>query len=267
MRAMFAFCILIASAFAATNDRLISPLERAAEHADSVQREILDAWPTYDAARIEKAVAALEARAKEPERKDDDDYFVAQGKLEQLLIRRFFETDAPERMPASLAALDHDEVADAAIDAARRFAERHADHSDVQRLIGELYSTKIRGMAGGMTNGPKAKDAIEKSIELDPTNSLALLCQGRMHYHNPSFAGGDKEKALEEFRRVAADTGDLRADLYLARIYRDRSLWPQARFWLGKAKRVAPENPELGVLAADVDSREKAARSAKEGSR
>lgn len=246
---------------AARADTLQSPLAAALEHADEVQKDVVTAFPSYDVDRIDRAVKALEQRATATAKKDDDDYFIAQGKLELLLIRRFYETDLEKEMPAALASIDHDALADDALAAATRFADAHADHSDVHRVIGELFSTKIRGMASGMKNGPKAKEAIDRALELDPKNSLAVLCQGRMHFHNPSFAGGDKDKALEEFRRVAQDTDDLRAHLYLARIYRDREMYPQARFWVKKAERVAKDNPEARFLESDLAAREKQEKS------
>ncbi len=241
-------------------DRLHTPFEAELARADETQRDVIAAFPAYDHARIARAVDTLQHRAGTDAARPDDDYFIAQGKLELLLIRRFFDTDAKDKMPPALAALDADQLSDEALDFAKKNVEQHPDDSDARRVVGELWSTKIRGMASGMTNGPKAKEGVEKAIELDPKNALAILCQGRMHYHNPAFAGGDKEKALEEFRRVANDVDDFRAHLYLARIYRDRDMNAQARFWVKKALRAAPENPEAKFLQDDVAAREEAAR-------
>jgi uncharacterized protein HemY len=76
-----------------------------------------------------------------------------------------------------------------------------------------------------------------------------------MHFHNPSFVGGDKELALVEFRRIAEDTGHLRASLYMARIYRDREMYTQARFFAKKALRSTPRNPEAILLHDDAKAK------------
>lgn len=237
--------------------KLHDPLADNAKSGDATAQSLVKAIAAYDVAGIESAIQTFEKRAGTAEAHADDDYFHAQARLSRLQIKRFYETDLKDGMPKSLESIELDPYADATLVIAQRYAAAHPDHSDVQRVIGELYSAKIRGMTGGMTYGPKARDAIHAALAKDPGNSIAWVCQGRMHYHNPSFAGGDKVLALVEFRKVAESTNDLRAHLYMARIYRDREMYTQARFFAKKALKAAPDNPEAKMLLEDAAAHEK----------
>lgn len=237
--------------------KLHDPLTDNAKSGDATAQSLVKAIAAYDVAAIESSIQTFEKRAGSTDAHGDDDYFHAQARLSLLQIKRFYETDLKDRMPKSLESIELDPFADATLVIAQRYAAAHPDHSDIQRVIGELYSAKIRGMTGGMTYGPKAKDAIHAALAKDPGNSIAWVCQGRMHYHNPSFAGGDKVLALVEFRKVAESTNDLRAHLYMARIYRDREMYTQARFFAKKALKAAPENPEAKMLLDDATAHEK----------
>lgn len=242
-------------------EKLHDPLADACEQAGPTGKELLEALQAYDVVALKRIGEELEARAGKPEAQPLDDYFLAQAKLGLLAIKRFHELDLPSRMPESLRELELDAVADAALLVADRFAAANPNHSDIHRVRGELWSAKIRGMTGGMTHGPKAREAIEKALELDNRNSLAWLGQARMHYHNPAFVGGDKDLALVEFRRVFEDTQSLRACLYLARVHRDTGLYTQARFFAKKAQRIAPRNPEAAFLLEDAEAKSRAKES------
>jgi len=235
--------------------KLHDPLAEAAAASDDVAKQVLAALTRYDCAALQDAITVLETRSGKPQAGENDDYFLAQAKLGLLAIKRFFEVDLPDSLPPELTAIELDATSDSALTIAERFAKTHPDHSDIHRVIGELWSAKIRGMTGGMTLGPKARDAIEKALAIDDKNALAWLGQARMHYHNPAFVGGDKDLALIEFRRVSEDTGHIRACLYLARIHRDKDLFTQARFFAKKALRISPSNPEAKFLLDDSASR------------
>ncbi len=75
-----------------------------------------------------------------------------------------------------------------------------------------------------------------------------------MHYHNPSFAGGDMDAALDEFRRAADAIESYRPALYLGLAYQAKGMLPQAKFWARKTLRLAPDDPEARQLLADVEA-------------
>jgi hypothetical protein len=119
-------------------------------------------------------------------------------------------------------------------------------------VIGELISFQIRGMAGGMTKGPKARKEIDRAREMDPANCWVEFSRARMHFHNPAFVGGDKSKALREFRGLSKQMESFRVSLYLAWTYRAKELLPQAEYWAAKALQQAPDNPEAAWLARTI---------------
>jgi Tfp pilus assembly protein PilF len=55
-----------------------------------------------------------------------------------------------------------------------------------------------------MKYGPKSSAAINKAMEIDPTNPRVLLIAGTAKFYTPKAYGGDKDRALEYFRRSAA---------------------------------------------------------------
>ncbi len=240
------------AAAAETRTALHDPLATLQEKTDEVGRPVLTAFAAYDHAKIRKAIAALEARAGTDAAHDLDRYVIAQGYAEVATIRRYYEKHDEDAMPAALEALYADDIAEKGLAQAAAFAERHPEHSDIWRVTAELKASQIRGMTSGFTRGPEALEAITKAQELDPENGWALFAQGRMHYHNPAIAGGDKDLALRELRRVVKSIENWRVFHYLSLTYDAKDMLPQAWFWAQKASGAAPENPEVALHLREV---------------
>ena len=226
-------------------DTLNDALAVMREKTDTVGRPVVTAFAAYNHVAIRKAIAALEARAGTDTARDLDPYVIAQGYAEIATIRRFYEKYAEDDMPAVLDKLDSDEVAEKGIAQADAFTKTHPEHSDIWRVRGALKASQIRGMTSGFSKGPEALEGISTALRLDPKNGWALFAQGRMHYHNPAIAGGDKDLALKELRKVAKSIDNWRVQYYLSLSYDAKDMLPQAWFWAQKASRSAPKNPEV----------------------
>lgn len=238
------------------DDRLNDPLAVLAKAADDTGRAVLTAFPAYDHATITKAVTALEKRAGSDKAREHDDYLIAQGYLEIATIRRFFEKQAEDDMPEVLDDLDPIELTEKGLAPAARYSEAHPEHSDIHRVMGELKALQIRGMISGMTKGPEALESMSRASRLDPKNGWAVFASGRMHYHNPAIAGGDKDLALKELRQVVKSIQNWRVYHYLSLTYDAKDMLSQAYFWARKASKAAPKNPEVAhQLAAVVAKR------------
>ncbi len=231
---------------------LTDPLAVLEEQADDVGRPILTAFAAYDHATIRAGISALEERADTDDVHPLDSYLIAQGYAQIGTIRRFYEKHAEDDMPAALADLDPDALAESGLARATAFAAEHTDHSDIQRLIAELKSLQIRGMTSGFTKGPEALEAVAKAQRFDPQNGWAVFAQARMHYHNPAIAGGDKDLALKELRQVVKSIKHWRVYHYLSLTYLAKDMVPQAWFWARKASTAAPKNPEVALNVAAV---------------
>lgn len=235
-----------------TETALHDPMAVLHESTDDVGRALLDAFPAYDHATILKSIAALEKRAGTATATELDPYVIAQGYAEIATIRRYYEKHAEDDMPEVLGEMDADDIAEKGLAHASAFAEAHADHSDIWRVTAELKASQIRGMTSGFSKGPEALEAITKALRLDPDNGWAIFANGRMHYHNPAIAGGDKDLALKELRQVVKSIESWRVYHYLSLTYDAKDMLPQAWFWAQKASRAAPRNPEVALHLRDV---------------
>lgn len=228
------------------------PVAVASESTDEIGHSLLEAFERYDADVLSERLDQLEERRATDQALPDDDYIAALGYLDLLVVERFFERHDEEHMPVVLMDADLDELAERGLGAARRYAEANPEHSDILRVRGELLSYQIRGMAKGLTKGPKARKAIEQALEMDSRNGWALYAQARMHYHNPPFAGGDLDEALRELRKVADSFDHFRVAIYLSAAYRKQGMLPQALFWAQKSLELAPQNPEAAWLVGEL---------------
>ncbi len=154
------------------------PLADLARTADPTQAAVLEAARSHDPERLLPATLALERRLGTAETAAGDRYVFAAGVLEVLSIHRSFERNAPDAMPKALGELVPDELAARGIEAAEAYGKDHPEHSDADRVRGELISPTIHGMTSGLANGPKAKEAVESALEKDPANRRTALALG-----------------------------------------------------------------------------------------
>ena len=241
----------------AEKESLHDPLSALQEEAGDLGNSLFTDFLKYDAAAIYATLEKLAARQGKADATAVDLYTLGQGYIFLLTIHKFYDKNLPDEMPAVFEGREPLALAETGLGFATAYAEQHPDHSDIQRVRGELISFQIKGMMGGMTKGPLAKEAVRKAAELDPKNGWVTFSQARMHFHNPPFVGGDKDLALKEFREVAGSLNRFRVQLYLARAYEAKEMYSQARFWATKALRTAPENPEALRFMRDLKQKMK----------
>ncbi|MCB9881744.1 MAG: hypothetical protein H6834_08140 [Planctomycetes bacterium] len=217
------------------------------------ERVIVDAFATYDVKAIRAAVAALEGRLAKPPETVNDGYYAALGYLELLVIEKFYRKEDPKAYPESLKGFDVDQASERGRELAAKVLELSPRHGEAMRLLGEFHAHLIAGMMSGMTEGPRAREWIDKARETDNANGWAIFGEGRMLFHNPGFAGGDKPRAQAIFKRLAKEMPHVRVSLYLARSYEHDGMLVKASYWTRKALSQAPTNPEARWLQARID--------------
>lgn len=146
---------------------------------------------------------------------------------------------AESDMDAAQTLLDRaQDVVDDAVDREGAIAETHA-------LRGSIMGMRITGMLRGITLGPRADRALDRAVEMDPTNPRIWLAKGISTLHKPGFTGGGADRAIEALER---GIGFLRAD-HPARghpIGGGAELWA----WLGVAH-LQSDRPDEAVAALE----------------
>ena len=180
------------------------PLETARDHQDR--------------AALEKQIADLSAAAKKAPHDAEAQYRVA-------LASSYLAEIALELHDKNQA----ERVAESGIDAAERAISINARKAEYYRVLGTLCGQVIpASVLSAFSYGKRARDAINKALELDPRSPQAYLARGVGNYYLPDALGGGPPVAIPDFRK-AADLDPSSAEAYL---------------WLGLALRKEHHNAE-----------------------
>jgi tetratricopeptide (TPR) repeat protein len=115
-----------------------------------------------------------------------------------------------------------------------RFAERAVAldpaNGEYYRILGTLCGQVIPAnpLMGALNYGKRAREAINKAVELGPRSPAAYLARGVGNYYLPAAFGGGTELAIADFRK-AMELDARGAEAYL---------------WLGLSLRKAGRNAE-----------------------
>ncbi len=94
------------------------------------------------------------------------------------------------------------EYTDRTIEAAETALEYGVVEAGVYALLADGYARRITGALTGIRFGSRLSAAVEQAEALDSTAEDLLYVQGKRYLLAPSLAGGDREKALEQFERL-----------------------------------------------------------------
>lgn len=159
--------------------------------------------------------------------------------LEQMLSKL---EHGPEHYRAAIAASylaevalelrDKDQARQAAergVKAAERAIVQKPESAEYHRVLGTLCGQVVPAHPlSAFTYGKRARDEIEKAIQLDPKSAQAYLARGIGNYYLPGALGGGPERAIVDFRK-ATELDPKDAEAYL---------------WLGLALRKVHQNAE-----------------------
>lgn len=120
-------------------------------------------------------------------------------------------------------------VAESGIEAAQRAIALNSRKAEYYRVLGTLCGQVVpANVLSAFSYGKRARDAINKALELDPKSSEAYLARGVGNYYLPDALGGGPPVAIPDFRK-AAELDPSSAEPYL---------------WLGLALRKEHHNAE-----------------------
>ena len=133
------------------------------------------------------------------------------------------------------------QAAQRGIQAAAKAVSLKSDSGEAYRLLGMLYGQSVIDLVSGLSNGPRAKDAINKAVALAPKSSNVYVARGVGNYYLPAQLGGGAEAAIADFRRaIELDARNSEAYLWLGLALRKENKDPEARQAFSKALELDP---------------------------
>jgi tetratricopeptide (TPR) repeat protein len=132
-----------------------------------------------------------------------------------------------------------------AAEAGIKFAERVValrPTPEAYRLLGTLCGQVIpANVLAGLNYGKRAREAVNKAIELDPKYGRAYLARGVGNYYLPAGLGGGVDKAIADFRTaLELEPGNSDGWLWLGIALRKQGQNKAAREAFTKGLQAAP---------------------------
>jgi tetratricopeptide (TPR) repeat protein len=145
----------------------------------------------------------------------------------------------------------------------KRAVDLDAELADAWALLAGCYG-RMMGInpMRGMSLGPKSDKAMEKAKTLAPENPRVWIVSGTQDFYTPSMFGGDKERALEKFKKAARlaeqetvddplmpDWGHAEAHAWIGIAHMNAERYDQARTAFETALAI---NPNYGWVASTL---------------
>jgi tetratricopeptide (TPR) repeat protein len=184
-----------------------------------------------DRPALEKQISELSAAAQKTPHDAEAQYRVA-------LASSYLAEVALELRDKSQA----EHAARSGIEAAERAIAINSKNAEYHRVLGTLCGQVVpANMLFALSYGKRARDAIEKALELDPKSSQAYLARGVGNYYLPDALGGGRAVAIPDFRKAAdLDPSSAEAWLWLGLALRRQHHNAEARAAFAKAQRLDP---------------------------
>jgi tetratricopeptide (TPR) repeat protein len=97
-------------------------------------------------------------------------------------------------------------AAEAGVADAEKAIELNGKNADYYRVLGTLCGQVIPAnpIAGILSYGKKAKEALDKAVEMDPKSARAFVAHGVGYYYLPNNFGGGPDNAIKDFKQAIA---------------------------------------------------------------
>src|SRR5579871_142818 len=117
------------------------------------------------------------------------------------------------------------------------------DVAEYYRVLGTLCGQVVpANLITGLSYGKRAKDAIDKAVQMDPKSPAAYMARGVGNYYLPAALGGGLDLAIADFQKsVALDPKDADAWLWLGIALRKQNKNADARAAFSKAVELNPK--------------------------
>jgi tetratricopeptide (TPR) repeat protein len=135
-------------------------------------------------------------------------------------------------------------AAEAGVKDAQRAIAIDPKDSDYFRILGTLCGQVIPAnpIMGALAYGKRAKEALDKAIELNPKSAAAYVAHGVGYYYLPTNFGGGPENAVKDYRKaISLDPKSAEAYLWLGVAYAKQHQNAPAREALQKSLQLDPD--------------------------
>jgi tetratricopeptide (TPR) repeat protein len=135
-------------------------------------------------------------------------------------------------------------AAEAGVKDADKAISLNGKNADYYRVLGTLCGQTIpaSGIIGALAYGKRAKEALDKALEMDPKSSRAHVAHGVGFYYLPASFGGGPENAMKDYKEaIALDPKNAEAYLWLGIAEAKEHHNPQAREALTKSVQLDPD--------------------------
>jgi len=109
------------------------------------------------------------------------------------------------------------------------------------RVLGMLYGQAVTDLMSGLSYGPRAKNAIDKAVELAPKSAAAYLAHGVGNFYVPVQLSGGAKLAIADFRKaISLEPANAEAWLWLGVALHKDNQDAEARQALSKSLALDP---------------------------
>jgi len=135
-------------------------------------------------------------------------------------------------------------AAEAGVTDADKAIELNGKNADYYRVLGTLCGQVIPAnpIMGALVYGKRAKEALDKAVEMDPKSPRAFVAHGVGYYYLPVNFGGGPENAIRDFKQaIALDPKSADAYLWMGIALKKEHQNARAREALAKSLEFDPE--------------------------
>ena len=135
-------------------------------------------------------------------------------------------------------------AAEAGVKDAEKAVSLNPNNADFYRVLGTLCGQTIPagGFVAALAYGKRAKEALDKAVQMDPKSARAYVAHGVGFYYLPTSFGGGPDNAVKDYKQaIALDPKNAEAYLWLGIAYAKQHQNPQAREALTKSLQLDPD--------------------------
>ncbi|MDQ1470386.1 MAG: hypothetical protein QOJ99_1866 [Bryobacterales bacterium] len=135
-------------------------------------------------------------------------------------------------------------AAEAGVADAEKALALNGKNAEYYRILGTLCGQVIPAnpIMGGLAYGKRAKEALDKAIELDPKSARARVAHGVGYYYLPKNFGGGPENAINDYKQaLALDPKSAEAYLWMGVALSKQHQNAQAREAFTKSLQLDPD--------------------------